>query len=96
MPELREKPDYFFIREVARLRTHNTVVWREQRGDRLHGLIQDIVRQCLKTMDPEQYRRACQAAAETFAAIAVEFSEEESYAQQFRDEAEMYRQRANA
>ena len=96
MPELGEKPDYFFIREVARLRTHNTVVWREQRGDRLHGLIQDIVRQCLKTMDAERYQSACRAAAETFQAIAAEFSEEESYAQQFKDEAELYRQRANA
>ena len=93
MPELEEKPDYFFIREVARLRTHNTVVWRERRGDRLHGLIRDIVRQCLKTAEPERYRRACLAAAETFQKIAAEFPEGEEYAQQFKDEAENYRQR---
>ena len=29
-------------------------------------------------------------------AIAAEFSDEESYAQQFKDEADMYRQRAKA
>lgn len=93
MPEMQGKPDYFFIREVARLRTHNTVVWREQRGDRLHGLIRNIVRQCLKTMDVERYERACLAAAEIFESIATEFTEEESYAQQFENEAAIYRQR---
>jgi len=93
MPEMQGKPDYFFIREIAHLRTHNTVVWREQRGDRLHGLIQNIVRQCLKTMDVERYKRACLAAAETFESIATEFIEEESYAQQFKNEAVIYRQR---
>lgn len=93
MPEMERKPDYFFIREVARLRTHNTVVWREQRGDRLHGLIQNIVRQCLKTIDVARYKRACLAAAETFESIATEFTEEESYAQQFKNEAAIYRQR---
>ena len=93
MPEMQGKPDYYFIREVARLRTHNTVVWREQRGDRLHGLIQNIVRQCLKTMDPKRYKKACLAAAETFESIATEFTEEESYAQQFKSEAVIYRQR---
>jgi len=93
MPELGERPDYFFIREVARLRTHNTVIWQERRGDRLHGLIQNIVRQCFKIVDVEKYKRACLAAAETFESIAAEFAEEENYAQQFKDEAETYRQR---
>ncbi|MBN2005489.1 MAG: AAA family ATPase [Anaerolineae bacterium] len=92
MPELEDKPDYFFIHEIARLRKHNTVVWRELEGDRLHGLIRDIVRQCLKTIDVNRYRRACQAAFETFQSIADEFSEEESYAQQFQEKAEIYRQ----
>lgn len=92
MPELEEKPDYFFIREVARLRTHNRVVWQEQQGERLHGLIKNIVRQCLKTVDKDRYERACLAAAETFQSIAAEFSEEASYAQQFKNEAERYRQ----
>lgn len=96
MPEVKDKPDYYFIREVAQLRTHHTVVWREQRGDRLHGLIQDIVRQCLKTMNPEQYQVACRAAANVFASIATEFSDEEDYARQFSDAADMYRQRARA
>jgi len=93
MPEMQGKPDYFFIREVAQLRTHNTVVWQEKRGDRLHGLIQDIVRQCLKTVDVTRYRRACEAAAKTFESIANEFSAEDSYAEQFKNEAEIYHQR---
>lgn len=93
MPEMKGKPDYYFIREVARLRTHNRVVWQESRGDRLHGLIQDIVRQCFKTVDIEGYRRACWEAAETFESIAKEFSAEDSCAKQFKDEAATYRQR---
>jgi hypothetical protein len=93
MPEMKGKPDYFFIREVARLRMHNTVVWQEKRGDRLHGLIQDIVRRCLRTVDITRYRYACEAAAKTFESIAKEFSAEDSYAEQFKNEAEIYRQR---
>ncbi len=93
MPEMQGKPDYFFIREIARLRTHNTVVWREQRGDRLHGLIRNIVRRCLETMDIERYKHACLVAVETFESIALEFTEEESYAQLFKNEAATYRQR---
>ncbi len=93
MPELDEKPDYYFIQEIAELRKHNRIIWQESQGDRLHGLIQDIVRQCLKTMDPDRYEYACAAAAETFEAIAGEFAEEDSYAQQFRNEAGGYRRR---
>ncbi|MBN1878201.1 MAG: ATP-binding protein [Anaerolineae bacterium] len=93
MPELGEKPDYYFIQEVAKLRTYNRVIWQESRGDRLHGLIQDIVRQCFKSVDRDGYRSACLAAAETFESIAEEFSAEDSYAQQFTDEAAIYRQR---
>ncbi len=96
MPELKDQPDYFFIREVARLRMQNTVIWQERRGDRLHGLIQDIVRQCFKTMDVKEYRRACLAAAETFEAIAQEFNAEDSYRKQFEDEAAIYYQRGQS
>ncbi len=92
-PELGKEPDYYFIREVAKLRTHHRVIWQESRGDRLHGLIQDIVRQCFMTMDREEYRRACLAAAETFGDIAKEFDAEDSYKKQFEDEAATYRQR---
>lgn len=96
MPELEDEPDYFFIREVARLRMQNTVIWQERRGDRLHGLIQDIVRQCFKTMDVKEYRQACLAAAEAFEAIAREFTAEDSYRKQFEDQAAIYRQRGES
>ncbi len=93
MSKLGNEPDYFFICGVARLRKHNRVIWQESRGDRLHGLIQDIVRQCFKTVDIDEYQHACLAAAETFKSIAAELSEENSYAKQFEDEAAIYRQR---
>jgi len=88
------QPDYFFIQGITRLRIHNTVVWREEHGDRLHGVIGDIVRHCLRVMDPERYRGACTAAAKTFEALANEFPDGDPDAEQYCLEAEMYRQRA--
>jgi hypothetical protein len=94
-PDLIEgKPDYFFIQGITRLRIRNTVVWREERGDRLHGVIGDIVRHCFKTMDWKEYRRACQAAAEMFEGLAGEFIEGSPEAEQYRQEAEGYHLRA--
>jgi hypothetical protein len=91
---IEDKADVFFIQGITRLRIHNTVVWREEHGDRLYGVIGDIVRHCLEVVDPERYRRACRAAAETFEALASEFPENDLDAQQYYLEAEMYRQRA--
>jgi hypothetical protein len=91
---IEDKADVFFIQGITRLRIHNTVVWREEHGDRLYGVIGDIVRHCLEVVDPERYRRACRAAAETFEALASEFPENDQDAQQYYLEAEMYRQRA--
>jgi len=90
---IEDKPDFFFIQGITRLRIHNTVVWREEHGDRLHGVIGDIVRHCLAVMDPERYRYACRMAAETFEALAQEFPDGDQDAQQYYQEAEMYRQR---
>lgn len=89
---IRDKSDYFFIQGITRLRIHNTVVWREERGDRLHGIIDDIVRHCFEIMEPERYRQACLAAAETMETLASEFPEDDPEAQQYHQEAEMYRQ----
>jgi hypothetical protein len=86
--------DYFFVRGISRLRIHNTVVWREERGDRLHGIIGDIMRHCLQVMDLERFRNACRAAADTFEALASEFPEGDQDAQQYYQEAEVYRRRA--
>ncbi len=95
-PELiQDKPDYFFIQGITRLRIHNTVVWREERGDRLHGVIGHIVRHCLEIIDPEQYRHACQSAAETLEALVIEFSNDDpEEAEQYRQEADVYRRQA--
>jgi hypothetical protein len=94
-PELVEgRMDYFFIQGITRLRIQNTVVWREERGDRLHGVIGDIMRRCFEVTDWEKCRRACQAAAETFEAMADEFPAESPEAQRYRQDAETYRLRA--
>ena len=93
-PKLIEgRLDYYFIQSLTRLRIQNTVVWREERGDRLHGVIGDIVRRCFEVMDWDRYRRACQAAAETFEALASEFPDESPETEQYRQEAESYRRR---
>ncbi|HET91013.1 MAG TPA: ATP-binding protein [Chloroflexi bacterium] len=93
-PQLvKGRPDYFFIQGLNRLRIQNTVVWREERGDRLHGVIGDIVRHCFKVTDGEGYRRACLGAAEMFEGLADEFGDVPE-AEQYRREAELYRRRA--
>jgi hypothetical protein len=88
------RPDYFFIQRITRLRIRHTVVWREASGDRLHGVIADIVRHCLMVLAPDRYHSACQSAAETFETLASEFPEESPEAEQYRQEARVYRQRA--
>ncbi len=94
-PELiKDRADYFFIQGISRLRIHHTIIWREERGDRLHGVVGIIVRQCLKTLEPDRYHRACQAAAETLEALADEFPKEYPEYQQYHQEAKDYRQRA--
>jgi len=90
---VEDQRDFFFIQGITRLRIRNTVVWREERGDRLHGVIGDIVRHCLEVMEPERYRRACQGAAATMEELANEFPEGDEVAQQYRREAEKYHQR---
>ncbi|HDQ72381.1 MAG TPA: hypothetical protein ENN19_09825 [Chloroflexi bacterium] len=91
---IEDRSDYFFIQGITRLRIQNTVVWREERGDRLHGVIGDIVRHCFQVTEPEAYRQACLAAAETFAALADEIPGESPEAEPYYQEAESYRQRA--
>ncbi len=94
-PDLAQgQPDYFFIQGITRLRIRNTVVWRGKQGDRLHGVIANIVRHCFQVIAPEKYHKACQAAADTFEALAGEFPEGVDEAQQYLQEAETYRQRA--
>jgi hypothetical protein len=95
VPQLVEgKPDYFFIQGITHLRIRHTVVWREERGDRLHGVVANIVRQCLEVLDPARYRQACQAAADTLEDLAKEFPAEYPEVEQYRLEAKEYRQRA--
>lgn len=93
-PELVQgRPDYFFIQGLNRLRIRNTVVWREERGDRLHGVIGDIVRHCFQVTDAEGYRQACVGAAEMFEELAQDFGDAPE-ADAYRREAELYRRRA--
>jgi hypothetical protein len=92
-PLIKDHPDYYFTQGIARLRIQKTVVWREERGDRLYGVIGDIVRRCFKVMDAEGYSQACQAATETFEALADEFPEGSAETQQYHQEAETYRMR---
>jgi hypothetical protein len=91
---IKGKPDYFFVQGITRLRIRNTVVWREERGDRLHGVILDIVRHCFKIRKPEDFSDACQAAAEMFKALADEFDTDSLEAEQYLQEAENYRRQA--
>ncbi len=93
-PELvKDKPDYFFVQGLTRLRIHHTVVWREERGDRMHGVIGDIIRHCFRVQKPEDYRRACTEAAKMFDDLAGDFGDDPE-ADRYRQQAEEYRRRA--
>jgi hypothetical protein len=82
------------IKAIAALRTQGNVVWRVKSGDRLHGVIRNVVRQHLKLSDPLAYHTALRAAEETFAAIADDYAQEdEDFAATFRDQAAKYRKR---
>ncbi len=67
---VENQQDYFFSQGIGQLRRHNILEWSTAEGDRLRGLIKDIVRHCLQILDPERYCRACLAAADTFEEIA--------------------------
>jgi hypothetical protein len=81
-----DEDDYFFFEGIGKLKTQKTVLWRAEEGERLQGLIQDITERCFKTLDPKKYQKACQAAGETFDAIADEFiPAEPEYAERYQD-----------
>jgi len=93
LPEVEGKPDFFFIQGISRLRIHDTVIWRERRGDRLHGVIRDIVRQNFRILRPDDYRRACEKAAQTFHWLADQFPQDSEEAHRYREEAAAYKAR---
>lgn len=90
---VEDKPDYFYVKGLARLRNWNTVVWRSANGDQLHGTIGNIVRNCLKTLEPEPYLQANRMAAETMADIAKQLETEPSEAAFYLQEKEIYYRR---
>ncbi len=90
-PELiQNKDDYFFLEGIGDLKTRKTVIWRAGIGESLHGLIREITQRCLKTLYPKNYQKACQAAGDTFKAIAEEFAEEPIYAKQYQEMAKSH------
>jgi hypothetical protein len=93
--EVMEKPDYYFIQEIGRLRVEKRILWREERGDCMHGLIGEIVERCLKILEPESYYKANIAAAETFKAIAEQFEDDPDIRKQYESQADFYAQRAD-
>ena len=69
-PQLVEgRQDDFFIQGVRQLRQQHTVVWRDERGDTLHGVIAAIVRYYLRVAEPATYRDACVAAAKDISRV---------------------------
>jgi hypothetical protein len=94
-PELiGDKTDFDFIQGITRLRTKDRVLWPVEKGERLHGVIGDIVSHCLKVMHSERYKEACLAAAKTFTELATVFPEEYEEFSEYQNEAKKYAQRA--
>lgn len=91
--QLAEKPVLFFIRGVAEMRIQHALVWHEEQGYVVHGILQDVLRRNHEILDPEHYRQACQAAAEVYEEIAHDLAELPE-ARLYREQAKKYRARA--
>jgi len=91
-----DKPDYYFVQEIGRLRVKKRILWRKPQGDSMHGLIGKIVKQCLRILEPDQYRDATIVAAETFEDIAGQFEDDTEFQSQYAEQAKRYRHRATA
>jgi hypothetical protein len=87
---VENEPEIFYMKGLARLRTRDTLVWHQKHGTRLHGVIGKIARQCFRTLRPNDYNRALQAAADTYRSIAQDLEDDEEYARQYRSLAASY------
>jgi hypothetical protein len=92
-PSLHED-DYFFLQGVNRLRLQHTVVWRERQGDQLHGVIPQIVTNCLWILRPDDYRSANFAAARVLKQIVDQLDPDDAEANEYRREIKLYEERA--
>ncbi len=90
-PDLVEnKTEFDFIEGITQLRIKDRVVWPVDKGEQLHGVIGNVVQKCFKTLHPNKYRLACEAAAETFFDLAKEFPEGNPEAAYYNNEAGKY------
>ena len=92
---MEEQSDHFFIQGISQLRQRNQVVWKENVGYQVEGVLGQILRRCLTTRYPEAYRKACEVAADTFEGIAYTFRDDPVQASYYNTEAEFYRHRAD-
>ncbi len=89
---INEKTDFDFIQGITRMRIKHRVVYPVERGERLHGILGDVVKHCLQVLEPDRYAHACQSAAQTFAKLADEFSKEAPEIEaDYRQEAAKYK-----
>jgi len=92
--KVKGTPDYYFIQEIGRLRVEKGILWRKPQGDSMHGLIGEIVKQCLRILEPDRYRDATIAAAKTFEDIAGQFEDDTEFQSQYAEQAKRYLQQS--
>jgi hypothetical protein len=85
------KQDYFFVQGLAMLRIRYATIWHAGGGTTVHGVLRDILKRNLQILRPDDFRRACQAAASVYYTLADEFPLESEEANRYRSEAEQYR-----
>ena len=71
------KEDYFYIQGIQDLRLRYTLVSSDQNGNRLSGVLRDIVRTSFQLTEPEKFQRAEKAWNEVLAQLKQEISEAE-------------------
>lgn len=58
---LSDDSDFFFIQGLQQMRIQYKVVFQAKEGDRLYGVLRDIVRKCFQTVAPDEFAYANQA-----------------------------------
>jgi hypothetical protein len=102
LPEIAaNKTEAFYTQGVARMRRQKSVIWSEQKGDRLHGIIRDIIRRYMQVesefQPPEEnlYRKANQVALSIMTELkqqALEAGENDT--QEYDDQIQDYKTQA--
>jgi len=96
-----KKTEAFYIQGIALMRRRKSIIWSDQQGDRLHGILREIIRRLIQVEgefqpdEKNQYRAANLAAAAIIADLKQQAIEAgDTDIQSYDQEIQKYEQRA--